>query len=1087
MRKLTVLLLAWVLSCVHAFAQTDVTGQVTDSSGAPLQNASITEKGTKNGTTSGADGSFKLKVKPGATLVVTNVGFDAKEVAASDNVRVALSPKASALTEVVVTALGITRSKNSLPYAAQKVNGGDISGNRSSNFISSLSGKASGVEVRQNNTLGGSTNVVLRGSKSLTGNNQALFVIDGVPIDNTNNNTLDQTTGRGGYDYGNAAADVNPDDIESVTILKGANASALYGSRGFNGVILISTKKGKKGLGVTVNSGITVGSIDKSTFPKYQKKYGQGYGQYYTNDNPYFNGALFGSPDDLYSPMTEDASYGAAFDPSLMVYQWQSRDPKSPFYKQKQPWVVSPNDPSAFFENPVSYNNSIFVEGGGDKGSFALGYTKSNEKGILPNSKFDKDLVNFSASYKLSDKFTVGAAANYSNIKGQGRYGTGYDGANALNPMTNFRQWWNVGVNFDDLKAAYERNHENITWNWADPGTNPYADEDAYFAKINPAYWDNPYFMRYENWENDSRNRYFGNIYVNYQATKWLNILGRVSHDGFNEQEEERKAVTSVGVPFYRRFNQTWGETNYDLIASGNFDLTQDLNLKAILGGTIRSSNRSSIDVSTNGGLSSPGVYSIANSVSAPFPPIEFNIDTRDESPYGALTLDYKNTFILDGTYRHEKSSTLPEGNNSYGYYSVSGGIVLSQMIKQDWLSYAKVRGSFATVGKTAPVYYVKDTYAYDLDPNSGGPVNNFNGNAMYSVFGTKNNADLKPERTESFEIGVEASFLKSRVGFDLTYYDAKTKDQILPLTLSTATGYTRKIVNSGVLRNKGIELSIYATPIKTKDIQWDLGINWTRNRNKVESLYQGLDNIVLGSFQGSITINASLGEAYGTIHGSDFTYDSASGQKIVSATTGRYIKSASNNITIGNVNPDWIGGITNKVTYKGLALSFLIDIRQGGDVFSTDMYYGLATGLYEETAGNNDLGNPLRNTIADGGGIIREGVNPDGKQNTKRAEAYNYGAYGYRYSPDRPFVYDASYVKLREVALTYSLPKSIFGKSFVKGLDLSLIGRNLWIIHKNLPYADPEDSFGSGNLQGIQTGSYPTTRSIGFNVKLKL
>lgn len=1067
--------------CAPGLAQkVTITGRIVDSAGAGIAGASVREKGTSTGVSADNTGAFSISVASGATLLFSATGFQEAQMRASSDMVVTLMAANTNLTEVVVTALGISRSKNSLPYAAQKVNGADISGNRSANFISSLSGKASGVEVRQTNTMGGSTNIVLRGAKSLTGTNQALFVIDGVPIDNTNNNTTDQTTGRGGYDYGNAAADVNPDNIESVTILKGANATALYGSRGFNGVVLITTKKGKKGFNVTFNTGVTLNSIDKTTFPKYQKKYGQGYGQYYSNTtNPYFEGAdLDGDGvEDLISPSTEDASYGAAYDPNLQVYQWQSHDPLSPFYQKKQPWVASSDDPSAFFETPVNFNNSVFVEAGNDKANFTLGYTRSDEKGILPNSKLTKNLANISASYKITSKITFGGAASYSHIQGKGRFGTGYDGANALNPMTNFRQWWNVGNNLDDLKAAYdkERENRNITWNWSDAKT---LDVSA------PAYWDNPYFSRYQNVETDFRNRIFGNLYINYQAAKWLNILGRISYDGYDEQEEERKAVFSVGVPFYRRFNQSYHEINWDLLATGTWDLTEDLNLKVLLGSTIRTNQRESVDLSTNGGLAAPGIYSIANSLNAPFPPTELDARSRVESGYGSATLSYKNTFFLDGTARVDRSSTLPKDNNTYGYFSGSIGVVLSEIFKPEWLSYLKVRGSFASVGKDAPLYYVKDNYVYDIDLNSGAPVNSFNGNSMFSVPGTKNNPDLKPEKTESFEAGVEASFFKSRLGFDFTYYDAKTKDQILPLTLSTATGYTRKIVNSGVLRNKGIELSLYGTPIKTRDFSWDISLNFTRNRNTVESLYRDLDNIVLGSFQGSITVNATLGRPYGDIHGTDFNY--IDGQKVVLA-NGRYDKTASNNVTIGNVNPDWIGGITNKFNYKGFGVSFLVDVRHGGDVFSTDMYYGLATGLYPETAGNNDLGNPLRSTIADGGGIIREGVTADGKPNTIRAEAYNYGAYGYRFSPDKPFVYDASYVKLREASISYSLPKKIFANNKVlTGIDLALIGRNLWIIHKNLPYADPEENFGSGNLQGIQTGAYPTTRTIGFNVRLK-
>jgi hypothetical protein len=348
----------------------------------------------------------------------------------------------------------------------------------------------------------------------------------------------------------------------------------------------------------------------------------------------------------------------------------------------------------------------------------------------------------------------------------------------------------------------------------------------------------------------------------------------------------------------------------------------------------------------------------------------------------------------------------------------------------------------------------------------------------------TKNNPALLPERTKSWEVGLEASFLKTRFGFDVTYYNARTVDQILPVSISRATGYDRKYVNAGTIENKGVELSVYGTPVKTQDFSWAINLNWTRNRNKVVELFGETDNLLLGSFQAS-TINATLGQPYGTIRGSNFVY--TNGQKTINPDNGRYLISPTSNEVIGNANPDWIGGVQNTLRYKNLGLTFLVDVRQGGDVFSLDMYYGLATGLYAETAGLNDLGKPLRGFADEEGGIIREGVTPDGKPNTIRVTTANYGAFGYRYSPEAGFVYDASYVKLREVALTYSLPTKVMDRlAPFKGIDFSLIGRNLWIIDKNLPHADPEDTQSSGNVQGYQGGAYPTVRNIGFNVKLR-
>lgn len=1056
------------------FAQeSEIKGKVTDEAGVALPGVSIALKGTNTGTSTSADGTFRIIAPSTGTLILSGVGLTSAEINIQGRslIDVQLSKSSTALEEVVVTALGIRRSRNQVAYAAQQVAGDEVSKTRGGNFINNLSGKVSGLEIRQPNTMGASTNVVLRGAKSLTGSNQALFVIDGIPYDNSNNNTKDQTLGKGGYDYGNTAADLNPDDIENISVLKGAAASALYGSRGSNGVILITTKKGRKGLGITINSGVIVNSILRNTFPKFQKRYGGGYGSYFDSEDIDGNGVA-----DNVAPTYDDASWGTAFDPNLLVYQWDAFDPSSPTFGKARPWLAAENDPATFFIKPASFNNSIFLETGNDRSSLAVGFTRNNEKGVLPNSSINKDLFNFSASFNATDNITLGAAANYSKIKGIGRYGTGYDGANALNLMTNFRQWWQVNVDLKQLKDAYFRNRQNVTWN------QHYGPS----GELQPEFWDNPYFTRYESYESDSRDRYFGNVYVNYKPLRWLNILGRISLDYYSELAQERKAVTSIGVPFYRRFNQTYREFNFDLLANADWTINQDINIKALLGSNTRTQYRSNIDAITNGGLGVPRLYTIANSINPPAPPLEYQGTKRVEGIFGGGTFSYKNTYVLDATLRRDRSSTLPEANNAYYYPSVSGGIVLSQLIKATWLNYSKFRLNYAEVGGDAPLYTVNDFYVSDIDVNSNQEVTSYNGNALFSINETKNNPNLKPERTKSFEIGLETSLLKSRLGFDVTYYFAQTIDQILPLTVSTATGYTKKYVNSGTVQNKGIELSLYGTPIRSHDFSWNININWTRNRNKVTKLFSDIDNIVLGSFQGSLTLNASLNEPYGTIHGTDYIY--TNGQKTVDA-TGNYIISATNNITIGNVNPDWIGGVNNKFTYKGLYLSCLIDVRQGGSVFSTDMYYALAGGLYEETALNNELGNPIRDPLTNdsrSGGIIREGVTADGKVNTTRTSVADYGDFdSYVSSPDKRFVYDASYVKLREISFGYSLPKKLFNK-FIKGIDLALVGRNLAILHKNLPYADPEDSFGAGNLQGIQTGTYPAVRAVGFNVKFK-
>ncbi|RYZ52021.1 MAG: SusC/RagA family TonB-linked outer membrane protein, partial [Chitinophagaceae bacterium] len=483
MKKFTAFFCLAFLLCLHAWGQTKtVTGVVTDAEGKAVAFATIAEPGRNNTVTAKADGRFSIVVPENATLLITASGFEPLTTnAAATSFRMARRDEN--LNEVVVTALGIRRSRNTLPYAAQQVSGAEVSQSRGSNFVNALSGRVSGVEIRQGNGMGSSTNIVIRGTKSLLNSNQALFVIDGVPVDNSNTTNAATATGRvndvnnrpvGGYDYGNAAADINPDDIESLTILKGAAATALYGSRAANGVVMVTTKKGRKGLGITVNSGVTVGKIDKSTFVKYQKEYGAGYSQsgYSTvasgtsNTGFWFKDAFGSGTLDLIVPTTEDASYGVPFDPNLLVYHWNAFDPTSHYYKQKRPWVAAQNDPSSFYETAVSNNNNILLTGGGDNATFKLGYTRSEEKGILPNSKLLKNLVNFGANYNILENLTASAAVNFSRIDGKGRFGTGY---NKYNVNQSFRQWYQTNVDILELKDAYFRTQQNITWNWADP------------------------------------------------------------------------------------------------------------------------------------------------------------------------------------------------------------------------------------------------------------------------------------------------------------------------------------------------------------------------------------------------------------------------------------------------------------------------------------------------------------------------------------------------------------------------------------------------------------------------------------------
>lgn len=1038
-----------------------ISGKVTDrSTNQGIPGATVLAKGTTVGTGTDADGSFSLSVPSTATtLIFSFVGYASQEqaIGASNTINVTLVTDTKQLNEVVVTALGVERNRNSLAYSATQVDGSDITVARNPNPINGLSGKVAGLAITQSNTLGGSSNVLIRGTKSLFGNNQALFVIDGVPISNQNTNSAGQQQGQSGYDFGNAAADLNPDDIASTTVLKGAAATALYGERASNGVILITTKKGRRGLNVTINTGVTAGRIDKSTFIKYQKEYGGGYLQAFRTASDGSRVVRTG----------DDASYGPRFDPNLQIKQWDAFTPGSPTFGQARPWVAAANDPSTFFETAVSTLNSFSVDGGNETATFKLGYINDIQRGVLPNSKITKDVVNFAGSLNLTPKLTTSASVNVSRINGLGRYGTGYSSENLV---SGFRQWWPTNVDIKEQEAAFHRNRTNATWNFTNPVTN----------NLSAIYWNNPYFTRFANYENDSRFRTFGNVSATYKVSEWFNILGRATLDTYDEQQEERSAVgstTASYLPYYSRYNNTYREANYDLIGNFKFQLSDAFSFAGLIGTNINRIRSESIFANTNGGLVVPGLYSLSNTVDPLTPPTERLSRIGRDGIFASTTFGFRDRVYLDLTVRRDKSTTLPTANNSYVYPSAALGYVFSEDLKETtpWLSYGKVRVNYAQVGAGAAPLSVLDTYS---KPTAFGSV------PLFALNTIKNNPELKPEKTRSAEAGVEAAFLDSRVGFDFTIYQQNTIDQIIPVNISSATGFAQRYVNSGEVRNRGVEIAAFVVPVKSENFNWRVNANWTRNRNVVLSLFDDVETIRLASYQGGISSNATVGQAFGALRGSDYIY--LNGQRVVDQETGIYATTDGNAI-IGDPNPNWRGGITNSVSYKNVSLTFLVDVRKGGSVFSLDRYYGLSSGLQPETATLNDLGNQSRLPIAQGGGIILPGVAADGSPNTVRIENNGEIApYGYGGNPNAGFVYDASFVKLREVNLSYSLPTAFTSRiGFVKGIDLSIIGRNLWIIHKNLPDADPEEGLSSGNLgQGYQSGSYPTTRTLGANIR---
>ncbi|MGE8343155.1 MAG: SusC/RagA family TonB-linked outer membrane protein [Flavobacterium sp.] len=1065
------LVLLLVLVAQLTFAQERaVSGTVSDNTGMPLPGVSVLVKGSKTGTQTDFDGKYSIKASSSQVLVFSYIGMKTQEVAASSSVvNVKLSGDAQELEAVVVTtALGIKREKKSLGYSSQKLDEKTVNSTPTNNFLNNLSGKVAGLEVKTNSNFGGSTNIVLRGSKSLTGNNQALMVVDGVAISNDNLNSASAKSGRQGFDFGNSASDIDPNNIESITVLKGAAATALYGSQAANGAIMITTKKGKKNsaLGVSFSSTTSMGSYDKDTFIKYQKGYGaNGYSgpndSFYTADA---NGD--GIPDQVVD-MTADSSFGNAFDPSLNVFQWTAFAPGNANYGKATPWVAAANDPGKFFQKSFSTVNNIGLSGGDEKGSYNFSYTNNNESGILPNSRLNRNIINGSFSRNLSDKIKTTAFFTFSDQSTVGRNSTGYGD----NILTGFRQWWQTNVDVRDLKDAYNVNGQNVTWNMNDPLSGNFA----------PAYWNNPYFDRYKNYSSDDRTRVLAGANISYDITKNFNVLGRVTVDTSNDRQELRKEKGSHAEEFglqaldetsgYELYTRSFLQTTYDFIATYDLKISEKISAKLLGGSTFIKSHTDSFDGSTTGGLVAPGLFTLANSMSF-VAPLEQEINYNKLGLYTQGSIDYNRIIFVEGSYRRDQSTALPQNNNKYDYWSLGTSFIVSELIKQDWLNNLKLRANYAVVGN--------DPVAGRL----GWKINNglIGGNLMFANNSTfVNFKDLRSEKLKSWEFGVESAMFKNRLSFDVSVYQSNTTDQIFNVPQSTSTGFASSQVNAGELQNNGIEVSLFGSPVKTKDFEWQVGVNWSRNRNKVVSLNAGRDNLQLASWQNGVSLNATVGQPYGTMRGTDYVYD-ANGNKTVDE-DGYYLLATDK--VIGNIQADWIGGLSNRFNYKDFSLNFLIDMKKGGSVYSLDQAYGQYTGLYPETAGLNDLGNPLRNSIANGGGIILDGVYEDGTPNQSRIPANMVGAgFGVEVEPNKKFIYDASYVKLREVGFTYNVPSKFLDKTMAKSISFSLLGNNLWIIHKNLPYADPEAGQSSGNIQGFQSGVMPTTKVYSFNIK---
>ncbi len=1028
------LLLAFVVQFTFAQEKT-VSGTVSDNNGLPLPGATVVIQGTTTGASTDFDGNYSITANVGDVLNFSYVGYSGQSatVGASNSINVTLQPD-NELEEVVVTALGIKREEKALGYSVQSIKGEGMTEARESNISNAISGKVAGVQVTgTSGSVGASSRIVLRGNSSITGNNEPLYVVDGVPIDNR---SFGNAGSGGGVDLPNGAADINPDDIESITVLKGPNAAALYGLRAGNGVIVITTKRGSAGkkFSVSVNSNITFSN--PLILPDYQNSYGQGDGDYFE----FVDGAGHGVQDGV------DESWGPALDVGLEFIQWNSQlGDGGPL-----PWISYPDNVKDFLDTGINMSNSVSLT----NENMRLSIGSSEEQGMVPNTELKKLTIGFSGNLEIGERITAGVNLNYFNIDSDNLPISGY---NNENPFQQFI-WSARQVNFRDLQ------------DWRNF---PLANEGT-AAEGTPLNWNhnfqnNPYWVLETNRNTLEKDRVVGNINFGFQLNDYLTLTTKVGLDSYSQLETYRQAKGSNNAPdgTYQEIQRRFEELNADILLSFNKDITEDISFGLNIGGNQMSREYNA----TNGrlpGLELPNLYTLSNLLTGSTATVtSTDRNQKINSLYGYGQIGYKNMIFLDFTGRNDWASILPVKNNSFFYPSVSASFVLSDIFNTHdaGINFLKVRGSWSQVGSTGALapYNINSTF---------GLTNTGFGNQGF-VPNTQFNPELKAETVTGIEVGLDAKLLNNRIRLGATYYDQQSEDLLVAIDVSSSTGSTNSWDNIADMSNKGIELSLGATVIKSDDLTFDIDLNWAKNDNEVTSL-GGLDSYSLGG-QWGVQLQAIPGRPYGSIVGRDFSR-TPDGQVIYS--NGLPVIDETQK-EIGNIAPDWTGGASFSVQYKSLSFSTLIDAKIGGDVHSMTYAWGRFAGTLEESLVGREGGLVGNGVMSDGnGGYVPNNV-------VVPARAFNQASYSN--SIESSSVFDASYVKLRQVSIGYSLPEKLLKNTFVDAVKFSVVGRNLAILYKKAPHIDPETGFSSDNgEQGQEFGQYPSARNIGFNLNLK-
>lgn len=1039
MKQISLTLMLVLFAMGFALSQRTVSGTISSSDGEPLIGASVLVKGTNNGAVTDIDGKYSVSVPDGSNiLVVSYTGYNTLEleIGASNIMDVTLDESSTLLDEIVVTALGVEREKKELGYAVTTVDGEDVTNARSGNVLESLAGRVPGLRINTSSgTAGGSVNVLIRGANSLAGGNGPLFVVDGAPISNNAfNGTRNEIIG-GGVDVGNRASDISPDDIESISVLKGASAVALYGQRARDGVILIKTKRAREGK-ISVDLNTSFRFSNPLRLPDFQNEYASGnFGQY--DADVFVNG----------------------WGPKLSEVQGQNFR-QFPF-TEEGPLTAQPDNVKDFFETGTTFLNNIAISTRGDMGDLRVSYSYLDDKSFVPGNELQRNNLSINGGTSFTNKLRARASINYVRLEGLNRP---RQGSNSPNVLLNSIYGMARTMSVDDLRNnLQDENGATIGLDGNNTTNNPF-----YIVENNPF--------------NNVVDRLYGNVEVNYDILPWLNVLGRV---GTDVSRESRRNITSKGTlgainglfedrSIYRR------ELNTDLMLTARKDFNESLSGTFLVGWNTNDIYFENTRLVAND-LVAEKVYNPANALSTNNQ--RFESTRRLVGGYFDFGIAYNDYLFFNVTGRNDVSSTLPKDNNSYFYPGVSTSFLFSEAfnLSDGPLSYGKFRASFAQVGSDELPYQLDFLFTPAADiftqfvPNNTFPIGG------QSVFVGPDllpaGQALQPQAQNTFEIGTELQFFNGRIGVDFTYYNTLTSEQIVSISVAQSTGFDAIRQNVGKIRNSGIEGLLTVTPVKTKDITWDLFFNYTANNQEVVELAEGLDDLALTSGFSGLSVRAEKGESFG-LYGSAWARND-DGDIIIDEATG--LRQAGDRERLGNILPDFQLGIGTGFTYKNFSLSALVDISVGGVMFSRTVSSLRGQGLAEETLEN-------RGQIFIDEGVIEL---PDGTFAPNNVPVRSMQDFWGNYtnnSNTEGSVFDADFAKLREVTLGYQLPTSVTKGTFIRSLTIGLEARNLWLIHSKVPHIDPEASFFGPSLIGgsanVEFWSIPSARSIGINLK---